>query len=538
MKERTFRGVEKLFFLMCVVLNLNPVARTRFFPTLDGAAHLHNSSLINHLITEDNPVLHQFYEFNSALVPNWTGHFFLSFFQFFLPAFLAEKAVLVLLLVGMAYAFRSLIKVMTPGNYMFSYLIFPFTYSFVFFLGFYNFCFGLIFLFITLAYWIRIEKGPISAKRLIFLFLLFTATYFSHAFVFAFLLLFMGLRVFVTTTINLARDSEGRKEVFRKFLLTSGGILLAVGFPLILFLLYISSVPELEKHYLETSTLIEWLEIVRPIIGLNFEVETKIAEILYISYWVLIGLIIYTRLITLRYRKQQEKEKRFIDGERLTNSLFWIVAFVVSLYVYFTMADGDANAGEVSVRIVLIVFLVFILWLSTQRLHPIIVGVFAIITLYCNVKLNNFYTTQINVLSYIAKDCEEVGKYIKPNSTVLPVNYSNHWMLEHYSNYLGIDKPMVILENYECTNAYFPLKWNDASMPNLLLGGHSSEEFLCLGWRSNDKGVAKNIDYVFILGKEITENLDACHLSVKQAMSDSYEMVFSNENCQLLKYKK
>src|SRR6187549_2575351 len=138
--------VEKYFFFSLSIINLIPVLFYKFFPTLDGPAHLYNATIINQLLA-GNEYLEKFFRFNPEPVPNWTGHFLLSCFNLLLPAFIAEKLLLVLYLLGLPFSFRSLIKTIASGNVFISYYIFPFTYSFLFFLGFYNFCVGLVFLF-------------------------------------------------------------------------------------------------------------------------------------------------------------------------------------------------------------------------------------------------------------------------------------------------------------------------------------------------------------------------------------------------------
>ena len=98
--------IEKWIFLLMTGINLFPVLIFKFFPTMDGAAHLYNSNLIGSLLFESNPQLNSFFCFNPEPVPNWTGHLFLSVFNCFLPAFIAEKVLLIFYFIGLPYAFR------------------------------------------------------------------------------------------------------------------------------------------------------------------------------------------------------------------------------------------------------------------------------------------------------------------------------------------------------------------------------------------------------------------------------------------------
>ena len=172
MNHNKFNLIEKYFFLLITGLNLIPILSRKFFPTLDGPAHLYNAQLIKSLLFDNYTLLGDFFIFNQEPIPNWTGHIILSFFNLFLPSFVAEKILLLSYMIGLPLSFRALIKTIAPSNRLFSYLIFPFTYSFVFFLGFYNFCIALVLILITLNYWVKHEENLSSRKNVLILFLL------------------------------------------------------------------------------------------------------------------------------------------------------------------------------------------------------------------------------------------------------------------------------------------------------------------------------------------------------------------------------
>ena len=180
---------EKWVFLSVTILNLFPIFLGKFFPTLDGPSHLYNSNLIVNLLFNSEG-LSSFYALNPELVPNWSGHFILSVFKSALPAFLAEKILLLTYFIGLPYAFRSLVTQVNAKNILASYLIFPFLYSYPFMLGFYNFSLALGFMLLALSYWLKHQEDIYSSnKAKMVMFVLFMLTYFSHLIVFAVLLL-------------------------------------------------------------------------------------------------------------------------------------------------------------------------------------------------------------------------------------------------------------------------------------------------------------------------------------------------------------
>src|SRR5436190_16559760 len=156
------RAEQILFFLLCVG-SLLPILLLETFPTLDGPAHLYNARIINELIfRHDNP-LKEYYSFNTTPVPYWTCFILLIFFSKIFSMMIAEKLLLGIIVLGTAISFRKLLMVLHCRNMVSSWLIFPFIYSFPLYTGFYNFCFAIVFFFITLAYYIkRIEKQDIK----------------------------------------------------------------------------------------------------------------------------------------------------------------------------------------------------------------------------------------------------------------------------------------------------------------------------------------------------------------------------------------
>jgi hypothetical protein len=104
----------------------------------------------------------------------------------------------------------------------------------------------------------------------------------------------------------------------------------------------------------------------------------------------------------------------------------------------------------------------------------------------------------------------------------------------HFSNYLGIDQPMVILENYECGTGYFPLKWNNGSTPHVLLGDSGIEVFSCLNRQNNAQNPDMRIDYVFVLGN-MQASEDPCVGEIRSTLVKYYTEVYQTASCILYK---
>ncbi|MDD2983623.1 MAG: hypothetical protein PHQ74_09560 [Crocinitomicaceae bacterium] len=540
MEKHKYHRFETYFFILIIGLNLAPVFTGQFFPTLDGPAHLYNSQIINTLIADSQSPLQDFFAFNPEPVPNWTGHLFLSFFKLFLPAFVAEKMMLLIYLVGLPLTFRALVKTISPNNHaLASYLIFPFTYSFVFFLGFYNFSLAILFLFIAITYWLKIEDQKASIKNTSILVLLIALTYFSHILVFAILLLLIGLQITFKAINQLLNEEKTFQEIFLKSIKKAGFVIGSAIIPLILFIQYFLARPSIgDDTFIPREVLIKGLQNIQSIIAFDASQEESYTKLIFKVLAFLVIIALYKRIREIEFNTPFFSKYNYLSMFRsiLSASSFWMISFIIILFLYFKLPDSDGSAGFVSVRLSLLFFLLLITWLSTQKFSSWFSILFVSVVLFSTFKLNVYYTQTVKHLSSIALACNQVSKHVEANSIVLPLNFTDNWLLQHYSNYLGIDKPMIILENYECATGYFPINWNHQSLPNTKFGAMVWNDVPCIEWFSNTENQEKQIDYVFVLG-DLNSKIDTCNLKVKQNLNTHYTQTYRSEHCLLYKRK-
>lgn len=527
---------EEYFFYFIIFLNALPVLIFKFFPTLDGPAHLYNSNIISNLLFSKSQ-LNDFFILNSEPIPNWTGHLLLSAFNVFLPAFIAEKMLLLFYTIALPLSFWKLIGIISPDNKLFSYFIFPFIYSFTFYLGFYNFSIALIFMFLTIAFWINDGKSFLSFRNILKLFLLITLMYFSHIFVFALTVFLLFMHSLFENVINGIKDPGKVKNIVVVFIKKTGVLLIAASISLVLCLLYFYSRPATGNDtFLESKELIEWLKNIRPIIALNFSEEEVYTKPIF--YLIVITLIIgvYAKINQINFNTSKSSLKRilFVCKDLLVISNFWLIATLIILFLYFKLPDSDGTAGYVSVRLGLLFFMFLILWLSTLKYAKWFVKFIIGSVLLLNFMLNMYYIKSTGRLNKVAIECSNASKFIEPNCVVIPLNYSDNWIHGHFSNYLGIEKPMIILENYECSTGYFPLLWNEKSIPNTLLGNISIDQQPCKLWKSNTLNAKVYADYIFLLGN-IGPESDSCNIKIQQNIANYYRLVYETKNCKLFK---
>jgi hypothetical protein len=514
-------GFEKTFFIFIAFLHLLPVLNCELLPTLDGPSHLYNAQLLKSLLFNLSELPQHYYLLNDKLVPNWSGHFLLTSLNLITPAPISEKILQSAYVLGLAFSFRFLVSKISPSNMLFSYWIFPFIYSLLFLAGFYNYCIALVLFFISIACWISLlDKKAIafSTKNICMLTLLMLLIYFSHLYVFIILL----LTIFIYLISRTIADNIQNQKVnyFQSLRLPGAALLFTSVIPLYLSVQYLNSNASKDYTYIEKNTLVEWLFNIRPIITYNVEEEQLLTFPLFILLVIVLLIAIYNW-----YIRKKNPTKRVLNF----NSIAWGCAAILMLIFYFTLPDSDGDGGFISFRNGLFFFLFFILWLSTLKFKKWQLAIMVAVILISNYRILAYNHEKTIDLKELAVECWEMSKEVNEGSVVLPIDNSGNWLAKHFSNYLGISKPMIILENYEAGKKHFPITWNEAAFPQLLLGKLDSGDS-CLEWKSGKKNTEHKIDYVFIIGKNSAAiNCDA----VKIILSQGYRLKQKSKNCSL-----
>jgi hypothetical protein len=512
---------EKWLFLLICIVNLYPILTDAFFVTMDGAAHLYNSNLIGSLLIDKNTVLDSYFTFNPELVPNWSGHLILSFLNYFLPSFLAEKCLLVGILILLPYGFRGLLKTIAPDNGGLSYLIFPFTYSFMFILGFYNFLIGLIFLLFALNFWVRNCRKIGSFKNVSILFILLSGTYFSHILVFAILLLLIAIHICLNLLFDQFAKKMSIKEVFLNGIKSALFVWIAAVIPLIFFVNYFLARQELGTEvFLPFSELVDNILHFRSINTYSLERDGQYSSIMFFLMCLFLAMGIVRKIVDLI--------KRDFVFERSVVSWFMFVAAISIAALYFLLPDSNSHGSIISIRLNYVFFVFFLLWISTFKIHRYFLFCGVIISLFCSFKLNAYKHEVISFVSPIADECYAQSKYIKANSTVFTLNASDIWFVGHVSNYCAVDKPLILTDNYESNLNYFPLLWNRKSFPGI-------SEFCVLPTFSGKKRT-RIADYALVVG-DLSAKTDSCNMRLKNEIDSNYRVINKLQHTILYKKK-
>lgn len=519
---------EPYIFLIFLVINLIPILFFKFLPTLDGPSHLHNSNLINNLLFSDSDFLRNFYKMNSELIPNWSGHFLLATFNLIFPAWITDKILIITYLIFLPYSYRWFIKSISPDNYFLSYFIFPFCYSFTFFLGFYNFSLALIFLFLILTYWTKIQN-KLKPIHFIILFLLFTVLYFSHVFVF--LIAIMAIAVIILNQlfydIELSSSSKSIQLFFKRVVFVA----LTSALSIALSLKFLLTREAFGYSYIPKIELLHWLKNIKPTIVFSFGHEGVYTSILFYLIAMLTIITLFNKVKEIIKIKPSITE--FIKNSIKQNDLWFVFSFIL-LLLYFFMPDSNGYSGYFTVRLGLLLYFFYLIWIATRTFNKWVIISSVFLIFITNAGLTNYYFKQVRKLNKLAIEINNQSKLIDENTIVLPMNFSTKWMHGHFSNYLGIDKPLVILENYECATGYFPVIWKDIDFPNLTIGNSTKSEF-CTDWKTNlTSNNQVPVNYIFIIGNSKELEDSSAKESIK-TIELNYDLISQTKNTLLYK---
>lgn len=516
--------IEPIIFYLMVLLYLIPVLAFKYFPTIDGPAHLYNSKLISELWTVSGSPILSYFEFNPTLTPNWSGHFLLSTLISFLPAFMAEKITLVFYLAGLPLSIRFLCQQIRINNPLIIYLVFPFTYSFLFYYGFYNYDLGLVFLFWGLGLWIKlIEKK--SILNFTILLIISSLICLSHLFVFGIFLLTIFFLSFDQLKGLWSKENKVRSRTIRHFLYQFACVFPGV---LLLFSFLLSDKTlDATTTYLSFQDLLLSLKYIMPVKGIEYDQYVFISKALLYTFTGLVSWLI------------AEKGYAFFTKKEffLTHKNWLFICLTLFLLIFIFPDYIGASAGFISARLVGLFFLFLVIWLATQVFPKWLIGsAFFVITLVnINVIIHNFNSQSQANKKVI--ELEEAAKYIEDYAVVLPVLNSSDFLDKHISNYLGVNKPMVILENYEAAMNHFPLIWNYDNLPFLHLGNPMPTK--CLGIPQSNKlnPLKKTIDYICIIGNGTKDNKNTCYEGIIPLLKENYKLTYATENRSILLYQ-
>lgn len=513
---------EILFFYFVLIFNLGIVFGTKYFPTFDGGAHAYNANIIYKLLTDNDTIYKDYFQFNSELVPNWTSYVLLFVFRSFLSYGAAEKAILLLFFALTPVLFRSVIKRFSSHNILLSYLIFPFTHFSLLYMGFFNFTLGIMFFFLFIHVYLGLEE-KVSIKRMILFFVILSAVFFSHIFVFIAAVILMAVH---SGGYLIANYTSIKEQKFRWVINRAINLLAPSALFLYLTISYFVKRPSMGMEtFLKVEDINLFFLEVRPIQAFG-AAETPNGVGLF---WIIYTLII----LTLGKRVFTFNKETGIKSFFKLNDVFLVLALMF-VYFTYTQPNEDGYGGFISIRLALFTYFFILLWLASFNIGVKLTLFIMPFYFYFSYRGLRIKKESMAFLNDQVKKIDVCAEKIEPNKTLVPFYFADYlWQGLHYCNYLGGEKDVVILNNYEATVGYFPIIWNGDKLPEVVIGNLKSEN-VCQKWESRPRPVQKKADYVLMFGEKPG---DKCYDDLIRVVWENYVAVARDHDVTLYKLR-
>jgi hypothetical protein len=472
-------SLESIFFHGCLLLGLTVVIWNPLNPTLDGPSHIYNAQLINYLV-KGNRFISDYYTLNKIPAPNLADHYLLALLLNVFSWQVSEKLMSVLYLLSFPLLFRKLIKQWNDANVGLSIFAIPFSFSYLYYMGFYNFCLSFPVLFGLIIYYRKYfcdDSRQPSAWNYLLISIIATLLYFTNGLAFV----IGGILLFLFEFFRWI----GHFKQYRKVLLKRVLFFLLIWVPGILcFIAFLRQVHTNSGPYgLTFPELMDWVRIVRPLLVYGVT-ETK-----YTQYFFYAACICFLTSVYLRAKSGNLLKFYVSDSILLLSAIIFVL--------YLVIPDA-ASVGWMSVRLSYFFFIFIIMWIATQKGSKLVTWGIAIFVMIIHFKLLlRVHQPVISGLTKKVKTLEEAGKFIKPNTVMLSVDVTGDWLAYHLPDYIGADKPVVIVDNYEANDGWFAVSWNTYTLPQMLLNGKS----LAPPFDNLSPVSASEINYIFVYGQ-------------------------------------
>jgi|HubBroStandDraft_6_1064221.scaffolds.fasta_scaffold14124_3 hypothetical protein len=478
-------------FLGLIALEVALIWAFPYFPSEDGPSHVHNASVLANYDRE--PIYRDYYRltlFRPA--GNMLTQFVLAGLLRLAGLRLAEKLFLTGYVILLPVSFRYALRALTPhdGFSFFGLILVP---NYFLYMGLWNFCYSIAFLFLTLGFYFRHERRwtwrsilALSASGFV--------VYLTHAVSWVICL----IAVAGWGAVQLATDVWGERggefwAALRSGLGQFAIPLFALLPPAILMLMHLAGSKE------ETLCGVESLR--RRLHRLcNLEFLRGIAPSDLVLAKVVVAILVFLLVLAVVFALQRRLERWSGVG-----------VLVVSLVCAVVAVLGPDCIGTglfIHKRVGLYACSFFALWLAMQSWPTWVLRIVPVA--FCAITLWSLIA-RFPVHQRLSRELAEfvaVGQRTLPQRTALlvelqpfPEGAGEIWPLEHALGLLS-DRAIIDLDNYEAFTDYFSTSFRLERSPSPALGTESQLEAVppVFDIERYERETRGRVDYILVLG--------------------------------------
>jgi hypothetical protein len=403
------RAIE-ILYAAATAAALIPVWLFRWFPTQDGPSHLYNSFVLAHYYDAASALVRAHFVLNLRPFPNWTTYALMALLVRVFPPLAVQQIILSLCVISIPAAIVYLQKSFKPSADPSALLGILLSFSFVFFMGFFNFIVGAALFVVATGFWWRRREG----RYLYGLYALLIAIYFSHDLTF-------GVTLMAIATLAAV---ERRWRVFLE---------LAPAF--LIFALDVVTRPRGQVVF----RTFEWH--LRQLPAMFSAGHIAIAAV---TLLVVIAGVIWSFV-------------RARPNPFALISLILFVAYFVSPWAY--SVSGWPQAAWINERLLYLTILTLPAWIALPR--PPIATAILLVALAAHLGATSLQIAKLN--AYIG-DIMRSAPLIRPHSTIrtfFPVSEMKPRVTPtlHLDAYFGLQTDVVDLDDYEAYRPDFPVAY-------------------------------------------------------------------------------
>lgn len=446
-----FERWEFFIFLSLVLLFLFPIWSLAYFPTLDGQGHVYNGMVLWELVFEDNVLFEKLFAVNHDLSPNWISQPFTAFLTTEFDAFICEKILLSIYVVGFCFAFRFMIFSVKPTLKLLSLLAFLFVYHQTMILGFLNYNYGLIFLLLSIGITLRLESNA-RVRNIIGLSLAVLCLYFSHLIAFFIFCVFIAAFV-ILLALHFILKRMSRRQ-FRQWILKLFCVFLI---PISLLLVFLFN-DDPSGSYIYKSRV----EIWDMLFFLDGNSCVSEREWVYLRWcWIVLAscfgwIGIYAIVASLRGK--EIKSPFNFDGR----TMIFIVFFLLLIAACFIVPEASVGGGGgLTVRFVFMTTMIFIVCAFLVLRNRLMIAMALLVLVYTSIDRVFFLKRDYAKHQSYCSDIATAAKVIPQHSGILCIfDFSNEWVTAHAPKVFGTQSKSLLLDAWS-QKKYSSVQWRE-----------------------------------------------------------------------------
>jgi hypothetical protein len=524
--RRWLADPDNAVFVILLGVSLVPLLALTHFPTQDGPSHVHNAGVIAEYWRPDRSAFREYYVLNMNLQPNLLGHLILAALITVVPPPVAERLLLAGYVVFFTLVARYALRAFGSESRSVALLAFPMVYGFAVHMGFYNYALSLPLYLLVLGYWAA-HRDRFAPRHAVILggllFLLYTAHLLTLGLAFLSLAILAG-----GTRLGGLMGGEPNRSAEPP-----------QGVPILLPLLASMPVLYLTASYFAASGF-DAAAVPGPReIAQRFFLLLFFGGVVSLSPWEIGVMVALASLIGGLCLFALVRKVRRRTAWRGADMLLPVLA---ALALFYLLVPARAAGGSyVAERMGVMIYLIALLWLGAQAPGVTASRVARWAAVCLTVGILAVRVPAYAELDRLMREYQAAGPQVEPNTTLLSVSFDHRGHDErgdrisfltgpflHAAGYIGAERGVVVVNNYEASLPYFPVRFRAGRDPSGHMGPQDARGVPRLDLRGYASLSGAPVDYVLLWGETRVEPNAPAYRSLLQTLEEDYQLLYQS----------